>query len=133
MLFCRFLSRIFWSSFFSLQAQGLKNTRRQTPTCQRGTVPTYGSATLMGAVREGARTFKISGEGHGGNPRVSPWRVQLLPELQQLLHLPLPELHRLLLQLLVQGRQLALHRLLGLAEHTQGAQAKSPKSSNKIL
>lgn len=44
--------------------------------------------------------------------------VKLLSELQQLLHLPLPQLDRLLLDLLIQRRQLTLHRLVGLAGHT---------------
>lgn len=49
---------------------------------------------------------------------LSLWCVELLSELQQLLHLPFSQLDRLLLNLLIQRRQLTLHRLLGLTEHT---------------
>ncbi len=44
--------------------------------------------------------------------------VKLPSELQQLLHLPFPQLDRLLLNLLVQLCQLTLHQLWGLAKYT---------------
>lgn len=44
-------------------------------------------------------------------------RVELLSQLQQLLQLPLPQLHRLLLDLLVQRSELVLRLLLGLTAH----------------